>query len=276
MLILININKSCLHQESQKINTVLTCKNCSVYIGDYITGLKEDSFNQYGDLPLEEHWVELIKDEVLLCQPFTKEQSGFTDLRKSLIEWIFNLGDKLKQRSLTLQLAIIFLDKLFLAGHTAVIEKDKYLWGLTALLLASKYDEIDNNIPYIHDFKKISSRANYSRDQILKCESMFAEHLKWSLMVICPLNYTYALLTFGVIFSNDKFKYKTSLLKSLDKEGKQKLPDEDKLIEITNNKIKSVRKYCEFYTDMALQSYDCQQYKYSIQSLSAVVAARKT
>lgn len=45
---------------------------------------------------------------------------------------------------------------------------------------------------------------------------------------------------------------------------------------MTENKIKSVRKYWEFYTDMALQSYDWQQYKYSVQSLSAVIAARKT
>lgn len=52
--------------------------------------------------------------------------------------------------------------------------------------------------------------------------------------------------------------------------------ENDKIIKITENKVKSVRKYCEFYTDMAIQSYDWQQYKYSIQALSSVIAARKT
>lgn len=45
--------------------------------------------------------------------------------------------------------------------------------------------------------------------------------------------------------------------------------------EAIEHKIKSVRKYCEFFTDMAIQSFECQQFTYSIQALSAVIAARR-
>lgn len=121
-----------------------------------------------------------------------------------MIEWIFHLGDKLKQRSLTLQLAIVYIDKLFLLGKHSEMQKDKHLWGLTALYLASKYDEIDENIPFIRDFRKASSRGNYTWDQVTKCENIFVKYLDWNLMIISPLNYTYALLTFGVIFSDDQ------------------------------------------------------------------------
>ena len=143
----------CLHKEASKNDNMFSWPYWSVYLDENIIGIKENAYNQYSDISIDEHWEYLKNDEDTLCQPFTKEQSGFTDLRKSLIEWIFNLGDKLKQRSLTLQLAIVYLDKLFLQGKQKEIEKDKYLWGLTALLLASKYDEIDWNIPYIKDFK---------------------------------------------------------------------------------------------------------------------------
>lgn len=85
---------------------------------NHITGIKEELYNQFGDLPLEEHWAELLNDETTLCTPYPKGQYDFSDLRKSIIEWIFHLGDKLKQRSLTLQIAIVYIDKLF---HKLVI-----------------------------------------------------------------------------------------------------------------------------------------------------------
>lgn len=209
-----NIN-ICDHQKDNH-QSEMSCKLWSVYLDQEIHGIKENSFNQHADVCLKEHWNHLIQDEPSLCQPFTKDKAGFADIRKSLIEWIFNCGDKLKQRSLTLQLAIVYLDKLFLLGKQATIREDKYLWGLTALLLASKYDEIDWNIPYIKDFRKVSSEARYSWDEVTQCESTIAEYLKWDLMIISPLNYTYALLTFGVIFSNDEFKYRKSLLKTIE------------------------------------------------------------
>lgn len=126
------------------------------------------------------------------------------------------------------------------------------------------------NIPFIRDFKKLSSKGNYNYYQVTECENNMVKSLDWNLMIVCPLNYTYALLTFGVLFTDDKFKYKQNNGSTQDSQNEASIKT------ITENKIKSVRKYCEFYTDMSLQSYDCQQYKYSIQALSACIAARKT
>lgn len=94
-------------------------------------------------------------------------------------------------------------------------------------------------------------------------------------MVVSPLNYTYTLLTFGVLFTDDEVKYKNKLFLSKN-ENQNDAEENKKEQEVISHKIKSVRKYCEFFTDMALQSFDCQQYKYSIQALSAVIAARRT
>lgn len=102
----------------------------------------------------------------------------------------------------------------------------------------------------------MSSRGNYNYEQITQCETKFVNFLGWNLMIISPLNYTYALLTFGVIFSDDTFKYKSNLLEGNQSDKTGVSQKKDKIMEITENKIKSVRKYCEFYTDMALQSFD--------------------
>ena len=244
-----------------------------MYVQDHVTAVKEKSYDAYGDIPLEEHWLWLIKDQKVLYTPFQHKNTKFSNLRKSIVEWIFHLGDKLKQRSLTLQLAIVYIDKLFQKNQNILKESNKHLWGLTALYLASKYDELDENIPFIKDFRSASSKAKFTWTQVTKCEDSFVKLLEWNLMVVCPLNYTYALLTFGVVFTDDEVKYKLSQYanKNLDQGGDSNRDTPDVLA----HKLKSVRKYCEFFTDMAIQSLDIQQYEYSVQALAAVVAARR-
>ncbi len=47
-----------------------------------------------------------------------------------------------------------------------MIEQNKNLYGVTLLMIASKYDEIDDNIPFIKDFRATSSRANFTWEQV--------------------------------------------------------------------------------------------------------------
>lgn len=99
---------------------------------------------------------------------------------------------------------------------------------MTLLLLASKYDELDDKIPYIRDFRHVSSKANFSWGEVTRCENFIVKALKWDLMVISPENFTTALLSYGIVFSDDK------------------LPaDKDKF-------VKSIRMYTEMFTDIAL------------------------
>lgn len=70
--------------------------------------------------------------------------------RKSMVETIFEFGDKLKQRNLTIHLAVAFLD--ILLQDDKIFDKIKQETLIcTCLLLASKFDEIDDNIPMIKD-----------------------------------------------------------------------------------------------------------------------------
>ena len=59
----------------------------------------------------------------------------------------------------TIQMANIYIDKILCEMPHEEIEKDKYLWGVTSLLLASKYNEVLQNCLHIKDLVKISRRA---------------------------------------------------------------------------------------------------------------------
>ena len=122
-----------------------------------------------------------------------RNSSEISKMRKYLIDFIIHIGDRLKQRTLTLHIAIYYIgiknrfhyiDQLLINGHLNQIKKDRHLWGVTALFLASKYDEIDRNIPYIRDFGEISSRAKYTWSEVTKCETAFLNLLNWNLYAI--------------------------------------------------------------------------------------------
>lgn len=100
------------------------------------------------------------------------------------------MGDVLNLSNVTLQTGIIFIEKLLHYGKPDLICLDKTLWAITALLLAAKYIELDDNIPFIKDFRKISCGKAYTYEVIVKCESVFLKALKYDLMVVTPLHYT--------------------------------------------------------------------------------------
>lgn len=98
-----------------------------------------------------------------------------------------------------MQIAIVYLDKLLMKGMASLIERDKRLYGSALLLLASKYDELDDKIPYWNQV----CRGKYTWHEFVAVESRIVHALDWDLMVISPENFTTALLSFGIVFSDD-------------------------------------------------------------------------
>jgi len=133
------------------------------------------------------------------------------------------------------------------------------LWAVTALFLASKYDELDRNIPYIKEFGKVSSRAKYSYSEVTKCEEKFLNLLNWDLISLCPKYFLSAILANGIIFKDD----------IIDKFAQRASP------ELLKEKQTQSKKFAEFFMDIVFQSLELQKYKFSIQAVSAVVATRK-
>ena len=92
---------------------------------------------------------------------------------------------------------------------------------MTCLLLASKFDEIDDNIPLISEFTRAhsiikdrldaeytpkarsKSRTDLKYADITKCEMTLLNILNWNLNTLTPLHFVQNYVFQGIVFSND-------------------------------------------------------------------------
>ncbi|XP_028407027.1 G2/mitotic-specific cyclin-B-like [Dendronephthya gigantea] len=97
-------------------------------------------------------------------------------MRSILVDWLVQVHDKFRLLQETLFLTVSFLDR-YLAIDTKVQKCDLQLVGVTAMLLASKIEEIYT--PEIRDFVYITDNA-YSPSQIRACESKMTAVLEFN------------------------------------------------------------------------------------------------
>ena len=91
-------------------------------------------------------------------------------MRRLMLQLILEVGDCLRQSQLTVHLSIEYLDRYLLlrnhfSDHSCAQSESEFVKvlfeghsldtvALCCLLLASKFDEIDDNIPMIEEFSK--------------------------------------------------------------------------------------------------------------------------
>ena len=102
-------------------------------------------------------------------------------MRAILVDWLIEVHHKFELMPETLYLTINIVDR-FLSVKT-VPRRELQLVGISAMLMASKYEEIW--APEVNDFVCISDRA-YSHEQILKMEKAILGKLEWTLTVPTP------------------------------------------------------------------------------------------
>ncbi|KAM7271702.1 hypothetical protein ACFE04_030916 [Oxalis oulophora] len=139
---------------------------------DYV----EDMYKFY---KLAEH--ENRPHDYMHCQPDLNEK-----MRAVLVDWLIDVHHKFELAPETLYLTINIIDR-FLSVKT-VPRRELQLLGISATLIASKYEEIW--APEVNDLVCISDRA-YSHEQILIMEKTILGKLEWILTV--PTNYQFLL-----------------------------------------------------------------------------------
>ncbi|XP_042431137.1 G2/mitotic-specific cyclin-2-like isoform X3 [Zingiber officinale] len=102
-------------------------------------------------------------------------------MRAILIDWLIEVHYKFELMDETLFLTVNILDR-FLARKT-VVRKKLQLVGVTALLLACKYEEVC--VPVVEDLILISDKA-YTREEILEMERLMVNTLQFNLSVPTP------------------------------------------------------------------------------------------
>ncbi|MCL7027316.1 hypothetical protein MKW94_017672 [Papaver nudicaule] len=98
--------------------------------------------------------------------------------RRALVEWLIGVQYTLKVPSEVLFLAVHIVDRYL--ELNLVLPKDLLLLGLSAMLIAAKYEE--DYPPAVEEYVTVAS-GRYNREQILGMEKLLLEDLGWSLTV---------------------------------------------------------------------------------------------
>lgn len=92
-------------------------------------------------------------------------------------------------------------------------------------------------------------------------------------MRVCPLSFTYAHQHYGMVFPDDQLTISRPYPKTM--EISSMLGMDKNIRSQLKNKLKSIYKYSEFFSNVTLQMPEAQKYPYSFQSLCSVIVARK-
>ncbi|KAI3424014.1 Cyclin N-terminal domain-containing protein [Psidium guajava] len=102
-------------------------------------------------------------------------------MRGILIDWLIEVHYKFELMDETLYLTVNLIDR-FLAIQP-VVKKKLQLVGVTAMLLACKYEEV--SVPVVEDLILISDKA-YSRKEVLEMERLMVNTLHFNMSVPTP------------------------------------------------------------------------------------------
>lgn len=106
----------------------------------------------------------------------SKQPDLTSSMREKLIDWLVDVGVRFRQQPETLFLTVNYLDRFL--NKQAVKRTKLQLVGMTAMLVASKYEEIF--APKVEDFCYICAEA-FSAQEILAVEGIMLNALEFNL-----------------------------------------------------------------------------------------------
>nr|XP_043634139.1 G2/mitotic-specific cyclin-2-like [Erigeron canadensis] len=134
---------------------------------------------------IEDIYAHYRKQEISSCVSpmyISQQQYDITDrMRSILIDWLIEVHYKFELMEETLYLTVNLIDRFL--EREAVSRKELQLVGVTAMLLACKYEEI--SVPVVDDFIVISDKA-YTRTEVLDMEKLIVNTLQFNLSVPTP------------------------------------------------------------------------------------------
>jgi cyclin B len=168
-------------REDKPIESVLTLRSVKdIDAGDH----KDQMANtEYANDVYRNLWKQ--ESNFMASPDYMSQQTDINErMRKILIDWLVDVHIKFKLRPETLFLTVHIIDRYLSKEQTT--RKKLQLVGVTAMLIASKYEEI--YAPEVRDFVYISDKA-YDRAQILKMEGTILNALDWQLCGATPWHF---------------------------------------------------------------------------------------
>ncbi|XP_062207174.1 cyclin-B1-1-like isoform X2 [Phragmites australis] len=129
-------------------------------------------------------YYKIAEHESRPCDYIDAQVEINSKMRAILADWIIEVHHKFELMPETLYLTMYIVDQYL--SLQPVLRRELQLVGVSAMLIACKYEEIW--APEVNDFILISDSA-YSREQILSMEKGILNRLEWNLTV--PTSYVF-------------------------------------------------------------------------------------
>lgn len=170
-------------------SVVQTEECCEVEMEDSVDPMSDIDEADAGDPMAVSEYVQDIYSlyktrENLSCVPqdYMSQQLDINErMRAILIDWLIEVHMKFELMDETLFLTVNIIDR-YLSRHR-VMRKHLQLVGVTAMLLACKYEEV--SVPVVDDFVLISDNA-YTKEEVLQMEKLILSTLQFNMTVPTP------------------------------------------------------------------------------------------
>ncbi|XP_051226359.1 cyclin-B1-1 [Lolium perenne] len=126
-------------------------------------------------------FYKVAENECRPCDYIESQVEINSKMRGILADWIIEVHQKFDLMPESLYLTMYIIDRYL--SMQPVLRRELQLVGVSALLIACKYEEIW--APEVNDFILISDSA-YTREQILRMEKAILNRLQWNLTVPTP------------------------------------------------------------------------------------------
>jgi hypothetical protein len=125
------------------------------------------------------------------------------------------MGKKFNQRQKTLHIAIEVMDRFFLDKRSQSLSDIQDMSSrivnivmVTCFLIASKYDEIDDQLVFINDVQKYHYKQGLSNSptwtEVVETERMLMNFFGWDLGFVLPIHFVEMFIANGVLFENEQ------------------------------------------------------------------------
>ncbi|KAK9299492.1 hypothetical protein QLX08_007509 [Tetragonisca angustula] len=130
-------------------------------------------------------YLRILESMYPISEGYLSEQEVTPKMRSVLIDWLVDVHQQFHLMQETLYLTVATIDR-FLQAFRSIDRKRLQLVGVTAMFIASKYEEMYS--PDINDFVYITDNA-YSKVEILQMEMLIVKTLDYSFGRPLPLHF---------------------------------------------------------------------------------------
>mmetsp|Transcript_28889 Transcript_28889/g.42629 ORF Transcript_28889/g.42629 Transcript_28889/m.42629 type:complete len:322 (-) Transcript_28889:257-1222(-) len=196
---------------------------------------------------------DMLERQIDFVSPSTfSPGSSYLPYRRYLVDWMSDVGEQCNLHNSTVHVSILFLDKIF---RSREIPRSQWKLLATACIsVAAKYEEAEEHCPPIPDLLQLTklSNAGHSSLSFRDGEVEVLRHLGWRLRAFPPIHVIGYFLAKGVTFVDDTWQGRPLI---------EKIP-------------RYVKKYAEFFCNLALQEYAFQQYLPTQLAAAVLLASR--